>query len=163
MNGTKTDRTSRENPPRPDEGLEDPVGRPHQGPGERDPLGLVGVEQDGVRRLPRTAASFQRQVHGVADAGVHPLAAGRAVDVPGIPGQEDPAVAEMVGDPVVDAVLREPVHPRHPRPGHLLDLPAEVVERQVIAVLEGSGTTPMNRNMPRSRTGKARQKVRSAR
>ena len=62
------------------------------------------------------------EVHGVADAGVHALAADRAVDVRGVAEQEGAALAEVLRHAVVHAVGREPVH--------LLDLDLQVRDRR---------------------------------
>ena len=71
----------------------------------------------------RLAADDPRQQaaerHRVLDAGVHALAAGRAVDVGGVAGQQDPAGAVVVGDAVVHAEPRAPQHLGDPRPGAL--------------------------------------------
>ena len=53
---------------------------------------------------------FPGEVHGVADAGVHALAADGAVDVGGVAEEEHAASVEVIGDAVVDAIGREPVH-----------------------------------------------------
>ena len=67
----------------------------------------------------RAAGQDRRQLPGeidrVADAGVHALAAGRAVDVRGVAEQEGAAVAEMLGHPVMHVIGREPVHLARPR------------------------------------------------
>ena len=63
------------------------------------------------------------EVHGVADAGVHPLAADRAVDVGGVSQQERASFPELRRHPVVDVIGREPVRPVDRElevPGHAL-------------------------------------------
>src|SRR5215472_19579 len=68
----------------------------------RPPLRLVAVEQ----ALPRCALYDKRQlpgeVVGVLDAGIHPLAAGRRVDMSGVAGNKDAAFAVMFGEPHAD-------------------------------------------------------------
>src|SRR5215472_11089000 len=53
---------------------------------------------------------FPRQVDRVADAGVHALRAYGTVDMRGVAQYECAAFAEMIRDPVMYAVSREPVH-----------------------------------------------------
>ncbi len=71
-------------------------------------LGVVAGEQAGVGRARAGQGELPGQVPGVLDAGVHSLGAGRRVDVGGVPGDEDPAVAVAVHDPVADAEHRGP-------------------------------------------------------
>ena len=70
------------------------IGRRDQAPREGDALGLVGVEQRGVGASVQHRGELPGEVHGVADAGVHPLAADGAVDVRGVAEQEGAALAE---------------------------------------------------------------------
>ena len=79
------------------------------------------------------------EVHRVADAGVHPLAAGRAVDVPGIAGEEGTALAEGGGDPVVDVVGGEPVHLLDAHAEQRLGIGAELLEAEAGTVAERRG------------------------
>jgi hypothetical protein len=73
------------------------------------PLGLVGVEQGGVCPAGADQGQFPGQVDGVLDAGVHSLAAGRAVDVRGVAGEQD-AAEPVLGDlAVVDLEIGQPV------------------------------------------------------
>ena len=72
------------------------------------PLGLVGVEQGGSAVPPATSASFQPRFHGVLDAGVHALAAGRAVDVGGVAGEEHPPGPVGRGVPVLQPEVGRP-------------------------------------------------------
>ena len=127
--GAKTDRTSRENSAPADDGLEHPVGRPHQRPGERDPLGLVGVEQDGAARPPRTAASFHARFTASPIPVFIPWPPAGLWTCPASPARKTRPSRKWSATRWWTRYCREPVHPRHPRPGHLLDLPAEVVER----------------------------------
>jgi hypothetical protein len=50
------------------------------------------------------------QIDCVADPGVHPLSAGRAVDVSRVAKQEGAALPEMLRHPVMDMIGRKPVH-----------------------------------------------------
>ena len=63
---------------------------------------------------------FPGEIHGVADAGVHALAADGAVDVGGVAEEEHAAFVEVIGDAVVDVVGAEPVH--------FVDVDAEAVD-----------------------------------
>ena len=49
------------------------------------------VQQFRVRPALQHRRQLPGEVHGIAHAGVHALAAGRAMDVAGITGDEDPA------------------------------------------------------------------------
>ena len=60
----------------------------------RAPLGIVTVQQRGIRLAPDDEREFPREIICVLDTGVHPLPAGRAVDVRGIPGEEDAVHAD---------------------------------------------------------------------
>src|SRR5207253_5345322 len=55
-------------------------------------------------------SQLPREIHGVADAGVHALSAYGTVNVCGIAEQERVVFAEMIGDSMVHIVSREPVH-----------------------------------------------------
>jgi hypothetical protein len=52
----------------------------------------------------------QDEIDRVVDPGVHPLAAGRAVDVSRVADEEGAAFAEMLRYPVMDVIGRKPVH-----------------------------------------------------
>jgi hypothetical protein len=52
--------------------------------------------QDWSRPSGEDGGELPGQVHRVADAGVHPLAAGRAMDVSGIPGDQDLRSAHVI-------------------------------------------------------------------
>ena len=77
------------------------------------------------------------EVHGVADAGVHALSADRTVDVRGVAEQERAALAEPIGDPMVHAVGREPVHALDVDAHPLDDAPAHVVPGQLLVLVLG--------------------------
>ena len=113
---------------------EGPIGRRDQAPGECDSFRLVAVEKRRVRASMQDGGELPGQVHRVADAGVHALSADRTVDVRGVAEQERAALAEMIGDAMVHAVGREPVHAldvdAHPL-DHAL---AHVVPRQVLVL-----------------------------
>ena len=108
--GRRPSRTRRASSPSLVTSCERPIGRRDQPSRERDALGLVGVEEHAIGATAQHGRQLPRQVHGVADAGVHPLAADGAVDVRRIAEQERAAAAEMIGDAMVHAVGREPVH-----------------------------------------------------
>lgn len=71
------------------------VGEGDHASGDGAALCLVVVEASGGDRVSQGVA--------VLDAGVHSLAARGAVDMGGVAGQEQPAVAVAVGDAVVHA------------------------------------------------------------
>ena len=64
---------------------------------------VIGVEEPVYGDPLQGQAKLPAQVVGVLDAGVHALSSRRRVDMGGISGQEDPAVAVAVDDPVADA------------------------------------------------------------
>src|SRR5205814_7716517 len=72
--------------------------------------------------------NLPRQVHGVADTGVHPLSTDRAVDVGGVAEEERAPVPKMKRNAMVHAIGREPVN--------LLDVELEVLEGFASHVLE---------------------------
>uniref|UniRef100_A0A1I7YAJ5 ABC transporter ATP-binding protein n=1 Tax=Steinernema glaseri TaxID=37863 RepID=A0A1I7YAJ5_9BILA len=80
------------------------VGGGHQAPGEGHALDRVAVEQVVVGLALEYAAQLPGQVDCIADAGVHALAAGRAVHVRGVAEQEGALLAEMPGHAMVYAV-----------------------------------------------------------
>src|SRR5262245_37610366 len=88
---------------------ERPVGGGDEPPGESDALRLIGVGERGAAATEH-GGQFPRKVDRVADAGVHALATDRAVDVGGVAQQERAPRLEPVGDAVVYAIRREPVH-----------------------------------------------------
>ncbi len=114
---------------------EHPVGGGHQAPGELHAFGGVGFQQALGTLAAQYRCQFPGQVDGVADPGVHALAAGRAVHVGGVPEEEHPAGAKLLGHPVMHLVGGEPVDLGH------LDLElahgalADILEAQVLRVL----------------------------
>src|ERR1700736_6894191 len=80
---------------------------------------------------------FPGQIYRVADASVHALSTHRTVDMRSVAEHERTTLAEMIGDPMVHAVGREPVHAldvdAHPV-DHAL---AHVVPRQVLVLVLG--------------------------
>ena len=83
--------------------------------GDRAPLRLVLVEAALVRAVAQHAGEPDAQLDRVLDAGVHALAAGGAVHVRGVAGEEHPPLPVAVGEPVVDAEPRAPHDVLHPR------------------------------------------------
>jgi hypothetical protein len=65
---------------------------------------------------------------GIADAGVHPLAAGGAVDMRGVTEQKSATLAEVLRHPMMHVIGREPVH--------LVDLNLKVIDRPAADVFE---------------------------
>ena len=83
-----------------------------------------------------------RQVHGVTDTGIHALAADRAVNVRRITEEERASAAEPVGDSMVHAIGREPVHAVDVDPHPLEHTPADIVPGQVLAPVRGLPRRP---------------------
>ena len=92
-----------------------PVGQGHHLLGQGTPRRTVCVERGVVPRRQNRCQRFTQR-DGVLDAQIHALAAGRAVHVRGVPGEQYPAGAVGVGDSVVDPEPRSPfdVGHRHP-------------------------------------------------
>ena len=134
--GTSRVRTSSRDPALSRHDREAAIGGLDQPSRERDALGLVGVEDRGAGLALEHGRELPREIHGVTDAGVHPLAAHRTVDVGGVAEQEGSAVAEARRHAMVDTVRREPVHlgARKLHPIHRSAL--DVIERdRVIGLL----------------------------
>ena len=89
------------------------------------------------------AASFQDEIDGIADAGVHAEPAGRDHQVHGVAGQEHAAVAEAVGQQQVLPPFADPLHLVLQRHGdgllehrrHVLVLLHHGVQREVLGVV----------------------------
>ena len=96
------------------------VGGFDEAAGEGDAFGFVGVEQFCGGAVVEDVGQFPGEIHGVADAGVHALAADGAVDVGGVAEEEHAAFVEVLGDAVVDVVGAEPVY--------FVDVDAEAVD-----------------------------------
>src|SRR6185369_10989887 len=96
------------------------VGGFDEAAGEGDAFGFKAVEQRRRGAASEDVGQFPGEVHGVADAGVHALAADGAVDVGGVAEEEHAALTEFLGDAMVDVVGAEPVY--------FVDLDAEAVD-----------------------------------
>jgi hypothetical protein len=58
-----------------------------------------------VRRAPlQHTCQFPGEIDGIADAGVHTLSAGGAVNVCGIAEQEQPPAREVIGNAMMHAI-----------------------------------------------------------
>ena len=95
---------------------EDAIGGRDQPPRKADPLGLIAIEQSVGCATGQDRREFPGEIDGVADPGIHALAAGRTVDVRGVAEQEGATFAEMLGHPVMHMIGREPVDLLRPRP-----------------------------------------------
>src|SRR5207253_9367605 len=122
-------------PPAPGDVLKDAVGGSDQAPREADPLRLVAVED--VRRRPpaQRRRQFPGEVDGVADAGVHPLAADGAVDVRSVAEEKGAALSEARRDAMVHVVRREPVHAPDIDAQPLQEALAHLVPTELLAFL----------------------------
>src|SRR5262249_58803714 len=76
----------------------------------------------------RGSLQFPGEIDRVADASIHTLSAGGAVDMRGVAEQEGAALAEILRHAVVDAIGREPVD--------FLDFDLEIVDDPPADVLE---------------------------
>src|SRR5437762_735928 len=122
-------------PPTPGDELEDTVSGRDQAARKADPLRLVAVEDARRRSSAYRRHQLPREVHCVADPGVHPLPANRAVDVRGIADEEDAPMAETRRDAVVYVVGREPVHAADVDAQPLQKALAHVVPAEILALL----------------------------
>ena len=114
---------------------EHPICRAHQPAGEVNPFGLVGVEE-AVRGAPiDDGGNLPRQVHRVADAGVHALGTDRAVDMGRISHEEGTALPEPAGHAMVHVVGGEPVD--------LGDRELQVLDGPIADVVKGQFMTPV--------------------
>ena len=100
----------RGNAPAATDELENAVGRRDEASRERDALWLVAIEDAGPRPPSQHRRQLPREVHGVADAGVHSLPAHRAVDMRCIAEQEGAPLPKARRDPVMHVVGRKPIH-----------------------------------------------------
>jgi hypothetical protein len=80
---------------------------------DRVPFVVVGVEQLRVRPTLDDEGELPGEVRRVLHAGVHPLCPGRAVDVGGVAGEEDPAVAVAGNLRVVHLEVGQPARVAH--------------------------------------------------
>src|SRR5262249_53257592 len=91
-------------------------------------LGLIAVRQRIGRAARKNRLQFPGEIDRIADAGIHTLSAGGAMDVGGVAEQEGAAFPEVLGHAVVDAISGEPVD--------LLDFDLEVVDDPPADILE---------------------------
>src|SRR5829696_3343700 len=84
--------------------------------------------------------NLPREIHGIADSGIHALAAHGTVDVCRVAKQEGAPLAKAIGDAMVHAIGRKPADALnldgHPLEGTL----AHVVPGQVSALTSVIGT-----------------------
>ena len=91
----------------------------------------------GGRAVAENGGELPGEIDGVADAGVHALAADGRVNVRGVAEQEGAAVAEVFGDAVVDAVGGEPVHALDVDVNPVEDALGDVVPGEIVVGLFG--------------------------
>src|SRR5579883_957460 len=87
----------------------DAIGGRNQPTREDDALGLIAVEQGIGRVSVDHGGELPGQIDGIANAGVHSLAAGRRMNMCSITGEEGAALPEMLRYPMMDMIGREPV------------------------------------------------------
>src|SRR5712691_6774949 len=90
-----------------------------------------------------------RQVHRIADSGVHSLSTDWTMDVRGIAEQEGASVAETISDAMVHAIGRKPVHLRDLEFEVLDGFALDVVEPELAVfslgqIVNGSDQTPVS-------------------
>src|SRR5580700_9292635 len=81
-----------------------------QSPRECDSFRLIAIEQRRTARLIECSGQFPSKIHRIADAGVHSLAADRAMDMRGVAQQERSTLAKLLRDAMMNAVGRKPIH-----------------------------------------------------
>src|ERR1700745_2293359 len=96
--------------------------------GESDALGFVTVQQRVGRAAGKNRLQFPGEIDRIADARIHTLSAGGAMDERGVAKQEGAALPEILRHAVVDVIGREPVH--------CLDLDLEIVDDPPADILE---------------------------
>src|SRR5262245_13213170 len=99
------------------------ISRRYKPSSKGDSFRLVRIEDPIVHALVQDCGKLPREVHGIADAGIHALPADWTMNVGGVAQQECAPAAEPVGDSMVHAIGREPVH--------ALDVDPEPVEHAV--------------------------------
>src|SRR6516225_10245836 len=107
---------------------EHPVRGLDQAACESDALGFVAVQQRVGRAARKNGLQFPGEIDRIADAGIHTLSAGGAMDVRRVAEQEGAAFPEILRHAVVDAIGREPVD--------LLDFDLEVVDDSPADIFE---------------------------
>src|SRR4029079_9989692 len=112
------------------------VGALDQRTGKGDALRLIAVEKLGPRPALQHGGELPGEIHRITHAGIHALAAGRAMDMAGIAGDEGTAFAEMIGDTMMDAVVREPVDGLDLDTALALDIVADHLECEIGLGLE---------------------------
>src|SRR4029450_4186306 len=88
---------------------EHPVRGLDQAACKSDALGFVAVQQRVGRAAVKNRLQFPGGIDRVAEASIHTLSAGGAMDVRGVAEQEGAALPEILRHAVVDAIGREPV------------------------------------------------------
>src|SRR6516225_889205 len=107
---------------------EHPVRGLDQAACESDAFGFVAVQQRVGRATRKNRLQFPGEIDRIADAGIHALSAGGAMDVRGVAEQEGAAFPEVPRHAVVDAIGREPVD--------LLDFDLDIVDDPPADILE---------------------------
>src|SRR6516225_1553384 len=114
---------------------EHPVRGLDQAACESDALGFVAVQQRVGGATHKNRVQFPGEIDRIADAGVHALSAGGAMNVRGVAEQEGAALPEILGHAGVDAIGREPVD--------LLDFDLEIVDDPPADILELERISPL--------------------
>jgi len=135
--GTTCVRTNRASGPSLGDELERAVGAGDEALGKCASLGFIRIEHAGIGSALHHCSELPRQVDRIADAGVHPLAADRAVNVRGVAGEECAALPEVGDDAMVDVIRGEPVD--------ALDVDAEMREHLLADVVPGEPTRTLRR------------------
>jgi hypothetical protein len=77
---------------------------------------------------------FPAEIDGIADFGVHALAACRTMNVGRIANEESAPHPEFLSNAMVDAIGREPIHLRHFHIKKWLNLGADIFKGEVFAM-----------------------------
>src|ERR1700758_3225852 len=101
--------------------------------GKADPFGFVGVEKRFVGAVLQHVRYFPAEVDGIADSGVHTLTACRTMDVACIANKESAPHPKFIGNAMVDAIGRKPIHFRDFDIEKTLSVVANVFKIELIA------------------------------
>ncbi len=112
------------------------VGRLDQLARENWPLQLETVEKAVIGLALQHGRELPGEVDGIADAGVHALSACRTVHMRGIAQQEDAAMPEAFGDPVMNAIGGEPVDLVDHEPNGADCFTADVLDGQCLVLVD---------------------------
>jgi hypothetical protein len=109
----------------------------HEAPSKGNPFRFVTVEENRIRLSVQDRGKFPRQVYGISNARIHALSTDGTVNVCSVAEQKLATFPEPVGDSMMHAISRKPVHApdvdAHPLDHRL----ANVAPRQILVLMLG--------------------------